>query len=348
MRYAVLILALLGVAATGYIGFVWYQDVQEHGKITELGGALAGKGPEVKAMVDNRRLAAFGLMGASVLGLVGGILAFVRTKYIPAVLLILPAGVPGYFSTKAIHDDPKRVALLVSPLLLAGLLSFAIRTKPKTASAKGGAAEEEEEQPQRSGKKASMEVKNVAKKPEKKAAHTATDEDAEAAFAALEMEGAEAKAAPAKHDTSPEAEDIDLEAAAPEEEEPKAAEPAVAEEEKQVDLEAAAAREEDDRVNLETAAASEEDEKVDLESAAAPEEEVPDHEPAEPAAEAEEEEVESTAALYEEEEAAAPAWIDRFVCPSCDTYLKSSAPLPVGKPFNCPKCHEPVAVTARV
>lgn len=294
MRYAVLILALLGVAATGYFGFVWYQDVQEHGKITELGGVLSGKGPEVKAMVDNRRLAAYGLMGAAVLGLVGGILAFLRTKYIPALLLILPAGAPAYFSTKALPKDLMRVGILCSPLLLAGLLSFLIRSKPKTA----GAEAEEETQPKRGGKR------GRAVEAEKEVAeHAGTEEEAEAAFAALEMEGAEAEATPAKGDKKKEVEDIDLE----------------------------------------TAAAAEE--QVDLESAGALEEEPSSHEVVSAAAAEEEEAV--AAAAVEEEEPETPRWTDKFVCPSCDTYLKSSAPLPVGKPFNCPRCREPVTITAR-
>ena len=42
-----------------------------------------------------------------------------------------------------------------------------------------------------------------------------------------------------------------------------------------------------------------------------------------------------------------PTEVTRFSCLSCGTNLKSSAPLPVGKSFPCPQCHESVTVEPR-
>lgn len=314
MRYAVLILALLGVAASGGIGFKWYSDSRtesEKGReqIKMAGGSKVtqeAKQKQLDELVNKLNLICYGMFGAAVLGLAGGILGFLRKKFIAAPLLFIPPAVPCYFGL-AVEGFLVKVLIVCSPLLLAGLLSFAIKVQPAAEKSrrggKGHAADEDEDV---------------------EAPAHAADEDAEAAYAALEMEGdeTEAEAAPPKREKKNLTEEEHLFDA---EEEHVDAETATAAAEEHIDLGAVAA----------------EEQHVDLEAAAAAEEE--------PAARASLfEEPESTTALFEEEEVPArPRTIDKFVCPSCDTYLKSSAPLPVGKPFHCPKCRDAVAVTAR-
>ena len=299
MRVVVLILALLGTVASGFLGYKWYSDANsdEIKAMRALAGAASGSNARAKAQVekfDKLVIAAYCLLGVSALGLVGGLMGYTGKKYVAASLLLLPAAVPAVLAMQADSDIGTGVLIFCSPLLLAGLLCFTIRSKPKAARAEGA-----EEQPKRGGKRGKVEVEEV-----EEPVHAA-DEDAEAAFAALEMEGdePETEAAPATAEKEPDhEEDIDFEAAV-----------------------------------------ADKEEQVDLESAAAPEEETSDHEPV--AAATEEEDLAAT--LFEQPKPAVPRRIDKFVCPSCDTFLKASAPLPLGKPFNCPKCREAVTVTAR-
>ena len=313
MRYAVLILALLGVAATGAIGFKWYSDSKtesEKGRelVKKLGGSPVEQEAKLKKLdelASKINLICYGMFGVAVLGLAGGILGFLRKKFIAAPLLLIPPAIPCYFGL-AVEGFLVRVLILCSPLLLAGLLSFLIKVQPSAAK------------PGRSGKGRAVDEDEDVEEP----AHAA-DEDAESAYAALEMEGdeTEAEAAPPKRGMK------------------KPVEGGIPVRRGGRTRRGGGGHDGGGRAHRSGSARSRRTTRRSGSRRSRSRRAAPHA--------ALFEEPESPALPFEEEIPARPRTINKFVCPSCDTYLKSSAPLPVGKPFHCPKCRDAVAVTAR-
>src|SRR3712207_4774693 len=93
MRYAVLVLAILGALASGFLGYRWYSDYQNlKGMMADVRAAGAGN-PEVgqaAAQFDKLGYAAYSLLAALPLGIVGGVLAFARLGWIGAIVMLLP------------------------------------------------------------------------------------------------------------------------------------------------------------------------------------------------------------------------------------------------------------------
>src|SRR5262245_879283 len=92
MRYLVLILAILGAAAFGFIGLAARSGLEE-AKASEAGriGLQLKEGQDVTLMV-------YSLLAAAPLALVAGVLAFLRKKWLAIPLLLIVAAVPDYFA----------------------------------------------------------------------------------------------------------------------------------------------------------------------------------------------------------------------------------------------------------
>jgi hypothetical protein len=130
-----LVLALAGAVLAGYFGFVAYSVTHRADQVEEydLRRALVTEAEKThpndpavaktRAEVtdfEQRRLAAYFLLGACPLGIVGGVLALARRGKIACPLLLLPAGAASAVAPK--------IAILMAPLFLAGLLALLIRS----------------------------------------------------------------------------------------------------------------------------------------------------------------------------------------------------------------------------
>jgi hypothetical protein len=128
MRVVVLIIALLGAVASGFLGYKWFSDSRsdEYKLARQLAGAAAESGSEEAkakvAEVDRLVTASYFLMAAFALGIAGGILAYTGRGLIAGVILLAASIVPGILAPKSF--------VFSCPLLLAGLLSFLIRPAP--------------------------------------------------------------------------------------------------------------------------------------------------------------------------------------------------------------------------
>ena len=128
MRVVVLIIALLGAVASGFLGYKWFSDSKkDEVKASRELYAMAAKAgsEEAKAKLaefDRLVLASYFLMGAFALGIAGGILAYTGRGMIAGVVLLAASIVPGILAPKSF--------VFSCPLLLAGVLSFLIRPGP--------------------------------------------------------------------------------------------------------------------------------------------------------------------------------------------------------------------------
>jgi hypothetical protein len=134
MRIAVLILALLGAVTAGFLGYKWFSDsrspeVKAARDLAEALGQLPGA-EDAKAKVaehDRLVLASYFLMGAFVLGIAGGALAYTGKGVIAGIILLVAAGVPAVLAPKSL--------VFSCPLVVAGVLSFLIRPAPPVRTA---------------------------------------------------------------------------------------------------------------------------------------------------------------------------------------------------------------------
>lgn len=96
MKFATLILGILGGLAAGFLGVKWIGDLAQ---LNELQVAMAqSMGTDIGGM----RVAALLLLAGSVAGIVGGVLAF-RGKFLVGGVIMLAAGVlPVMFASQAI------------------------------------------------------------------------------------------------------------------------------------------------------------------------------------------------------------------------------------------------------
>jgi hypothetical protein len=136
MRYAVLILSLIGAAACGALGAKWLSDINSpNGKLAvEIADSIAsGKndaelektyGPrlpelkELSAKLMRLQKASYALFGSVLLAIVGGVLALKSQKFLAALVLLVAGAGPAIFAPPAL--------LATGVLLLSGLLSLLI------------------------------------------------------------------------------------------------------------------------------------------------------------------------------------------------------------------------------
>ncbi len=130
MRYGVLILAVLGALACGALGYQWTSDASnpEFRLVLDLARVAASVDPAKKpeldaetATLDRLVRAAYLLMLACPLGLVGGVAAFSRKGKIAAALLWIAGIAPLIFALQAM--------LTTSFLLLGALLALFVKTQ---------------------------------------------------------------------------------------------------------------------------------------------------------------------------------------------------------------------------
>jgi hypothetical protein len=139
MRFVVLILALAGGAATGFLGYKWRSDYEGQAAILDAARQKAQGNPAAEAefaKVDRLSKAAYFLLAGAPLGLIGGILAMLGRGKLAAVVLLLALVGPAVLAGPVVMEDNTLLGgfiLFLSPLLLAGLLALTIRARPATA-----------------------------------------------------------------------------------------------------------------------------------------------------------------------------------------------------------------------
>lgn len=144
MRITVLIIAILGSAASGFLSSKWYSDWIKLSDKVQFAKALldeveaGGKGNPAKIQEARESYAKFRrlgntipfLMGSAVLGLVGGVVAMQRFKLVAALTLLVACAGP-----VLVCEEPP-ILIFTGLLGLAGLLSLLISSTPKTRSRK--------------------------------------------------------------------------------------------------------------------------------------------------------------------------------------------------------------------
>ena len=117
MRIVGLILGILGGLAAGALGMKWLSDAHQ---MRELIGAARGLGVDTGEL-DKLIIAAYILLAAMVLGIIGGVLAFKGKGKIAAALMLVGALLPVVFAPKAL--------VFTFLLLVGGALSMLARPK---------------------------------------------------------------------------------------------------------------------------------------------------------------------------------------------------------------------------
>jgi hypothetical protein len=138
LRSIVLVLGILGGGLEGFLGFKSYSNVHDPAEIAAFermrtlleeaekagtqGTRIQGAREEVTRIEQLRRVC-YVMLAGGLLGIAGGVLAFLRWGKTAAALMLLPSAAAGALF----------VASLVTniPLILAGLLSLLIRWRPR-------------------------------------------------------------------------------------------------------------------------------------------------------------------------------------------------------------------------
>lgn len=95
MKYATLILGILGGLAAGFLGVKWVEDLAQ---LSEMQVAMA---QSMGNDIDGMRIASLLLLAGSAAGIVGGLLAF-RGKWLVGGIIMLVAGVlPPLFAAQS-------------------------------------------------------------------------------------------------------------------------------------------------------------------------------------------------------------------------------------------------------
>lgn len=121
MRIVGLILGILGGLAAGALGIKWLSDAHQ---MRELIGAARGLGVDTGEL-DKLIIAAYILLAAMLLGIIGGVLAFKGKGKIAAALMLVGALLPVVFAPKAL--------VFTFLLLVGGALSMLAKPKEPVA-----------------------------------------------------------------------------------------------------------------------------------------------------------------------------------------------------------------------
>jgi hypothetical protein len=143
LRILVLVFAILGGLAAGYLGFRWYQDTNDpiikavidaDRKLLEQPGQASGQGAKLEeaktriADYDKFVKASYILMAGLPVGVLAGALAFLRTSPIIASVLMLAVMIgPGVLHPRSL--------VFTSPFLVGAVLALLIKSKPRAAGA---------------------------------------------------------------------------------------------------------------------------------------------------------------------------------------------------------------------
>jgi len=126
MRKAALVLGILGGIAAGILGMKWLGDASDLRELIDLARSAGADTAEIDRLV----MAAYALIGAMVLGIVGGVLALKGQGKIAGGLMLLGVIVPAVLAPKSL--------VFTFILLIGGLVS--LMAKPEAGKASGAAA----------------------------------------------------------------------------------------------------------------------------------------------------------------------------------------------------------------
>jgi hypothetical protein len=137
LRSIVLVLAILSGGVTGFLGFKAYSNVHDPSQqktlerhralleVAEKAGVQRADTQDLReeiARFERLGRVCYAMLAAGVLGIAGGVLAFLRRRKVAAPLMLLPPAVAGILYAPSL--------IFASLLILAGLLSFLIRPWP--------------------------------------------------------------------------------------------------------------------------------------------------------------------------------------------------------------------------
>ena len=107
MRFASGIIGILGGLAGLVLGLKWFMDISDAGEMASL-------------LPASMKIATYALIGCGIIGLVISVMVIMRkfNKFANAAILIVAGGLPLVFVTDAIFG---------TPMILAGLLAFAVK-----------------------------------------------------------------------------------------------------------------------------------------------------------------------------------------------------------------------------
>jgi hypothetical protein len=148
MRIVVLVLALLGCAAAGYVAFGWFQFLLDPGLEMDLGndrtrisrkpGVVAEKvlqeAKDHLAKYEAINVTGYFMLAALPFGLAGGVLGFMRRGLIAGPLLLVVVPGPIICVLIAPGGAPSEIMLTVllsmAPFLVGGVLAFFVWQRP--------------------------------------------------------------------------------------------------------------------------------------------------------------------------------------------------------------------------
>lgn len=122
MRITGLILGIVGGVVAGLLGMIWLRDYYSMKDQLEAAASLSqAVGGDVTAQLQQLVTAAYLLLGSLLLGIVGGILAFMGKGKIAGPLMLLGALLPAIFAPKAL--------VFTALLVIAGVVSFFVKPR---------------------------------------------------------------------------------------------------------------------------------------------------------------------------------------------------------------------------
>ena len=123
MRYAVLVLGILGGVIVGALGAKWISDYNQYRATVE---SLQSAGADLSRLERLVR-AGYALLLAFVLGLAGGVLALKRQARLAGGLMLAGPAIAAVFAPQSL--------VFSSLLIVGGLLAFRIKPGPQAAAA---------------------------------------------------------------------------------------------------------------------------------------------------------------------------------------------------------------------
>jgi len=131
MRYAAGIIGILGAIAGLILGFNWFSDLNS--EMGQLATAIAGASGEGSDLLTQMKGGTYSLIACGIVGLIFSVMVIMRkvNRWANAVILIVCGALPLVFTTEAIFGVP---------MILAGLLAFAVKYESPAAPAAPAAA----------------------------------------------------------------------------------------------------------------------------------------------------------------------------------------------------------------
>jgi len=122
MKYAAGIIGILGAIAGLFLGIKWFSDLSS--EAGQTAAAFASSAGQLGDMFAGLKYATYALLACGVVGLAVSVLILMLkgNRWANAGLLIVAGFLPLVFST---------TALFGVPMVLAGLLAFAVKYQPK-------------------------------------------------------------------------------------------------------------------------------------------------------------------------------------------------------------------------